>query len=157
MSFRAAAILGAVFVELLAGGWGLTAHAAGADLYCRNPQMLVRPHKVPPELEASISKFLTMYVDYFRQQTFVRCVGPKLMVCVIGANLACGKANARRRLPGATSFCRENPDAEIVPFAATGHDTIYEWRCIGHQAVAGKRFQTVDPQGFIAENWREVK
>ena len=57
----------------------------------------------------------------------------------------------------APHLCRENPDAEIVPFAATGHDTIYEWRCIGHQAVAGKRFQTVDPQGFIAENWREVK
>ena len=119
--------------------------------------MAERPHKVPPELEASIGKFLEMDADYFRPQTFVRCVGPRLMVCIIGANLACGKANTRRKLSGATAFCRENPNSNIVPFAATGHDTIYEWRCVGDHAVAGRKFQTVDRQGFIAENWREVK
>jgi hypothetical protein len=40
--------------------------------------------------------------------------------------------------------------------AATGHDTIYEWSCNGRRAVAGKTVMTVDPQGYIAENWKEA-
>ena len=68
----------------------------------------------------------------------VRCVGPQLMACWVGANLSCGKANVRRRLPGATAFCRDDPNAASIPMAATGHDTIYDWRCVNGRAVAGK-------------------
>ena len=39
---------------------------------------------------------------------------------------------------------------------ATGHATIYEWSCKRRRAVAGKVVVTVDPQGYIAENWKEV-
>ena len=39
----------------------------------------------------------------------------------------------------------------------TGHDTIYDWRCVNGEAVAGKALVTVDPQGFVAENWKEIR
>jgi len=41
--------------------------------------------------------------------------------------------------------------------AATGHATIYEWSCDGRSAVPGKALVTVDPQGYIAENWKDVR
>ena len=86
----------------------------------------------------------------------MRCAGAKLLACVVGANLNCGKANKRRSLPGASEFCRANPDAQIIPMAATGHDTIYTWRCVGRRAVAVKAVVAVDPDGYDAGNWKEV-
>jgi hypothetical protein len=41
--------------------------------------------------------------------------------------------------------------------SATGHDTIYAWSCKGHRAIADKAAMTVDPQGYIADNWREIR
>ena len=38
-----------------------------------------------------------------------------------------------------------------------GPDTIYEWSCHGRRAVAVKATMTVDPQGYIAENWKEMR
>ena len=40
--------------------------------------------------------------------------------------------------------------------AATGHDTVYEWSCRGRRAVAGKAVMTVDPHGYIVENWKDI-
>jgi hypothetical protein len=79
------------------------------------------------------------------------------MGCYIGANLDCFKAETRRVLPGATAWCRQNPGSQIIPMSATGHDTIYEWSCHGRRAVVGKAMVTVDPQGYIAENWKEIR
>jgi hypothetical protein len=58
------------------------------------------------------------------------------MGCMVGANLVCDKAD-QRRAAGAT-WCRENPGATVIPMAATGHATIYEWSCNGRNAVPGK-------------------
>ena len=91
-----------------------------------------------------------------RRGAFVRCAKGKLLACLVGANLNCGKANARASLPGASEFCRANPDADNIPMAATGHDTIYAWRCAGERAVAGKAVVAVDPEGYDAGNWKEA-
>ena len=79
------------------------------------------------------------------------------MACTVGANLNCGKADMRRALPGAAAYCRENPDSTFIPMFATGHDTIYDWRCAGGKAVAGKMLLSVDPQGFVAGNWKPLR
>jgi hypothetical protein len=92
-----------------------------------------------------------------RDAASVRCVGARLMACWVGANLDCGRGNSRRSLPGATAWCRQNPGSNNVPMAATGHDTIYEWRCAGGRAVAGAIISPVDAQGYIAGNWRELR
>jgi hypothetical protein len=95
--------------------------------------------------------------DEAARHTVVRCVGPKLLACSIGANLNCGKADLRRKLPGPTSWCRANPNSDFIPMFATGHATIYAWRCANGVAVPGKSAVTVDPQGYVAENWKEIR
>ena len=114
-------------------------------------------HAVPAELERSVAEVFRIDVAQVRAAAVVRCVGSQLLACWVGANLDCGRADPRRRLVGATAFCRDNPDASNVPMAATGHDTIYDWRCVKGRAVAGKVVMAVDPQGYVAGNWKVVK
>jgi hypothetical protein len=112
---------------------------------------------VPVDLLPAVAKTFDIGVDVARPAATIRCVGSKLMACYVGANLNCGKADTRRSLPGATAFCRDNPGADSIPMVVTGHDTIFDWRCIGRRAVAGKQNMAVDSQGYIAGNWKEVR
>jgi len=130
--------------------------AQAADIYCPNAAH-GRPEKVPPDLIARVASAFTVDAAAVRDAAFVRCVGAKLMGCAIGANLVCDKADTRRTLPGATAWCREHPGSADIPMAATGHATIYTWSCRGRRPVAGKTVVTFDPQGYIAENWREIR
>ena len=114
------------------------------------------PVPVPKNLEADVARTFGLPVDVVRGGAFVRCSGVKLLACAVGANLNCDKANAGRSLPGASEFCRANPDADNIPMAATGHDTIYAWRCVGRRAVAANAVVAVDPDGYDAGNWKEV-
>jgi hypothetical protein len=80
----------------------------------------------------------------------------KVWLCNTGANLVCKKADTSRTSAGATDFCKQNPGSDVVPMAATGHGTIYEWTCQGKTAVISKQVETVDPRGFITENWKQL-
>jgi len=131
------------------------AAASGAG-FCSSAAAPRAPVPVPRQLEAKVARAFDIPVDLVRDGGFVRCAGSRLLACVIGANLNCGKVNARRSLPGASEFCRANPDADVVPMAATGHDTIYDWRCVGGRAVATKTVVAVDRQGYDAGNWKEI-
>jgi hypothetical protein len=144
-----------LFAALLATTTMPVHRTAAAGAYCPNPAH-ANPGKVPAELRAAVAKAFQTDKVAIRYAAYVRCVGTKLQGCYVGANLDCFKADTRRALPGATSWCRQNPGSNNVPMAATGHDTIYEWSCKGSLAVAGKAMVTVDPQGFIAENWKEI-
>jgi hypothetical protein len=88
---------------------------------------------------------------------FVRCVGRRPMGCYTGANLNCFKADTRHAIQGATAWCRDNPGSKGIPMAATGHATIYDWSCQGRRAVAGRIVSTIDPQGYEAANWKELR
>jgi hypothetical protein len=81
----------------------------------------------------------------------------QVWLCNYGANLVCGKANARRSSRGAREFCEQNLGTDTVPMSATGHDTIYEWKCAGITAQISRQVETVDPRSFIAGNWRQLK
>jgi hypothetical protein len=93
---------------------------------------------------------------YVQKSTSFRCMEGKVWLCNTGANLVCGKANASRTSAGAGNFCKQNPGSDVVPMAATGHDTIYEWKCVGSKAAISKQAETVDPRGFIADNWKQI-
>lgn len=110
----------------------------------------------PPELQAKVAKAFGVAPDAARN-SLVRCVGDRLLACSVGANLNCGAADARKILPGATDYCQANPTSDFIPMYATGHATIYNWRCAGGKAVPGKTVVTVDPQGYAAQNWREIR
>jgi hypothetical protein len=128
---------------------------ASAEPYCPNPAHGVSA-KVPPDLVATVARTFAIESAIVAKGAFVRCVGGKLMACAVGANLVCDKADQRRELPGASEWCRDNPRSDSIPMFVTGHATIYEWSCKRRRAVAGKVVVTVDPQGYIAENWKEV-
>jgi hypothetical protein len=132
------------------------ASAASGPATCASGAGPRVPAPVPKGLEAAVASTFGVPVDVARRGGFVRCAQGKLLACLIGANLNCGKANTRRSLPGASAFCRANPDADVIPMVATGHDTLYAWRCIGKRALAAKAVVAVDPDGYDAGNWKEV-
>jgi hypothetical protein len=132
------------------------ASAAGGASICASGSGPRAPAPVPKALESNIAGTFGIPIEMVRDGAFVRCAGARLLACAVGANLNCGKANKSRSLPGAREYCRSNPDADNIPMAATGHDTIYAWRCIGRRADAGKVVVTVDAQGYDAGNWKEI-
>lgn len=153
---RLRAIVAALLFTVLTAGLAQIPSAQAADSYCPNPAHS-RPEKVPPDLVARVASAFNIDAAAVRDAAFVRCVGGKLMGCTIGANLVCDKADTRRTLPGATAWCRDHPGSADIPMAATSHATIYAWSCRGRRAIAGKTVLTVDPQGYIAENWQVIR
>jgi len=150
---RAITILGFALVTAAVAPMRTT---AAAQPYCPNAAHAT-PAKVPADLVASVAQAFQVDEAVVRDAAFVRCAGAKLMGCYVGANLNCFKAETRRTLPGATAWCRANPGSESIPMSATGHATIYDWTCKDNRAVAGQIVMPVDPQGYVAGNWREVR
>jgi hypothetical protein len=130
--------------------------AQAADAFCPN-RAHAKPMKAPAELLPALTKAFQIDAAAARDTTYVRCAGTKIMGCYIGANLVCDKADTRRVLPGATAWCHDNPGSKIVPMVATGHATIYEWKCQGTRAVAGKAVMKIDGQGYLAANWKQLQ
>jgi hypothetical protein len=129
--------------------------AAANQPFCPEPTH-ASPQKVPADLLATVAQ--AFHIDHAVAATTaaVRCIGPKLVACYDGANLNCDKADTRRTLPGATTWCREHPGSTNIPMAATGHATIYDWSCSDRRAVAGKIIVTIDPHGYGTDNWIEI-
>jgi hypothetical protein len=83
-----------------------------------------------------------------------RCMDGKVYVCARGANIPCdSKADRSEFNRGAVNYCRENPDASLVPAYATGHRTIYLWKCVAGQAKRGKSVSPTDRRGFRTDFW----
>jgi hypothetical protein len=76
-----------------------------------------------------------------------------MLACFSGANLPCGKLNLARDNRGAAAFCAANPNAQVVPAYATGHDAAYLYRCVGGQAEISGETYLPDERGFAAELW----
>lgn len=93
---------------------------------------------------------------YIQKGTSFRCMDGKVWLCNTGANLVCGKADTSRTSAGASAFCKDNPGSDVVPMAATGHDTVYEWKCDGEKAVIAKEAVAVDSRGFLSYNWKPL-
>jgi len=88
---------------------------------------------------------------------FWRCMDGAVYVCAVGANLVCdGKADRAKNNAGAGNFCRDNPDAKVVPAYATGHATIYEWHCAGGRASRGRQLGRIDRRGYPSDIWHKV-
>jgi hypothetical protein len=83
----------------------------------------------------------------FQAGTNIRCVDGGLLACFTGANLPCVKMNIARDNEGADAFCRSNPDAPAVPAFASGHDSIYAYRCSGRRAEVESTIFPLDARG----------
>src|SRR5579862_9785315 len=142
-------------IALLAANANALANEA-PDQYCGrvvNDDTLRQP---PEALTPTIDSLFGLSNAYPPGAAFYRCAGGNVMVCVVGANLPCGKANTSTELPAAQDWCRTNPDASFIPMYITGHDTIYHWRCTGTAATATGQAAKVDGRGFFADYWRQL-
>jgi len=94
---------------------------------------------------------------FFKHATW-RCDRGRVLACSYGANIPCeAKADIGRAPgPGAKEFCRENPGADAVPAVATGHATIFAWRCNGKRPAIARQVLKVDRRGFPTEFWHVV-
>jgi hypothetical protein len=111
----------------------------------------------PPVFSGAIRRLFHLSGTYALKTTQYRCAGGKVLLCTVGANLPCGKADTSTDLPGVNDWCRQNPNARFIPLAVTGHDTIYEWHCEGAIAKPGKKIGSVDQRGFFEEYWKELR
>jgi hypothetical protein len=125
---------------------GLAAHCAAVrDDDSVRPFARLFPHARTPDEQQ------------LRAGTHLRCMDGRLLACFTGANLPCGKLNVARDNRGASAFCAANPNAQVVPAFATGHDAAFLYRCTGGQAeVSGETF-VPDRRGFAAELWAPVE
>lgn len=106
-----------------------------------------RMFDVPADITASIVKATTSF----------RCMNGAVWLCNYGVNLICGKADVSRNSPGADRFCKQNPDSIGVPMSATGHATVYDWKCVGREARIIGRIVEIDGRGFMTENWKQLE
>jgi len=114
--------------------------------------------RTPPRaLAPAIKRLFDVGEPLAPRAAFYRCAGGTVKVCVIGANLPCGKADTRKNLPAAARWCHTHANSAFIPAYVTGHDTLYSWRCIGGRAEAGARIGTLDARGFFAEYWKTVE
>ncbi len=82
----------------------------------------------------------------------------RVLACSYGANIPCDERAAVSREPGqgARAFCHDNPDSSVVPAVATGHASIYQWRCQGARPVIARQVLKVDRRGFPSAFWHVV-
>jgi len=113
---------------------------------------------IPPTLVPAVNALFhtAMRPQVAVRMTVFRCAGGHVLVCGMGANLPCGKADTSRTSEGGTAWCRDHPDADFIPAYVTGHATIFDWRCHGGAPVIVRKAFHVDPRGFVAEFWREL-
>jgi hypothetical protein len=142
----------------------MTARAADDDLVAACARLgnddTVRGYQ--PSLKAGAVKAFKMMFPgaknspdeaMLRSEAKFRCMDGKVYACFVGANLPCGKMNTSRRNPGAEEFCRTDPDADFVPMAATGHDTIFSYRCRGGKPEVAHTSYDLDQRGFAKSLW----
>jgi hypothetical protein len=114
---------------------------------------------IPMALKPFLSTALGLPVgrDFRPESYYWRCMNGMVLVCAIGANIPCGaKADLAKRNLGADKYCQDNPEATFVPAYATGHETLFAWRCSLGLAVPGKRIAKLDPRGYRIDIWHKV-
>jgi hypothetical protein len=136
--------------------------------YCKAVGTIDAPDArfVGPKMPEAVAKGLMQAVqappdaplDVFVNNSFWRCMNGKVYACTVGANLPCqAKANTNKTPTQAEKdFCKQRPNAEIIPAAVTGRETIYEWNCInGTPNIVKQQFRQ-DAGGFLANFWHEI-
>ena len=97
-------------------------------------------------------------LDVLQNGSSWRCMDGEVYACFVGANLPCdAKANTDRTpTQDETDFCVQNPNADILPAAVTGRETVFEWRCRnGAPEIVRQLFQP-DARGFLSEVWYKI-
>jgi hypothetical protein len=124
--------------------------------YCTRVGTDDQVRAAPASLAADVRRLFNVDGRFAVRSSVYRCADGAVLVCVIGANLPCGKANTAKELPAATQWCASHRESDFIPMVVTGHDTLYSWRCVGGKAEAGAPLGALDARGFFAQNWKRV-
>lgn len=138
---------------------GLPDMAALAQRPCRGAETDDTQRPIPESLVPAAVRLFgleAMPAEQVRRSTVYRCVSGRVLVCNLGANLPCGKANTSRTLPAADAWCAEHPGSDFIPMYVTGHDTVFRWRCQGANAVTIGQLLDLDRRGFLSRFWQPV-
>jgi hypothetical protein len=147
------------FSALLLATAGLAASAEAPQPLCRGGENDDVARPIPESLIPAAVRLFgldAMTPEQVRRSTVCRCAAGRALVCNLGANLPCGKADRRSDLLAADAWCAKQPGSNFIPMYVTGHETIYRWRCNGTKAATiGAPLET-DRQGFISRYWKAV-
>lgn len=143
------------------------APAAGTNdpfAYCESVGTIDKPagEALPEKLIQAMVKanLVTADMPMLKEPGFVqwRCMDKKVMACVVGANIPCeAKADiSKEPNAGMTEFCKTEANADNIPAAATGRETVYMWSCKDGKPMVGEQVSQVDAQGFAMNNWTAV-
>lgn len=94
----------------------------------------------------------------FQKNAVWRCMDRHVWACHFGANLPCmEKADTSQvATPEMDSYCKANPNADVIPAAVTGRATVYEWKCNFRKAEVARQAFQVDVRGYLANFWYEL-
>ena len=159
------ALLGTIALCLLTSGNATAAPDGNLPELCREAGNDDTLRDYTPALrDETVRAFKTVFPDAtdapaddaLQSQAIFRCMGGKVLVCFVGANLPCARMNASRDNTGADAFCKDNPNQDFVPAFATGHDAVYSYRCRNGKAeVTGSSWE-LDERGFARTLWTEL-
>jgi putative hemolysin len=87
-----------------------------------------------------------------------RCMNGRVYACGVGANIPCGDKADTGTTPneGMVNYCKDQPNADVIPAFAAGSSTIYAWSCQNGVPVRGKQVLQVDAQGYPTAYWYEL-
>jgi hypothetical protein len=154
---RGAAVLALAVALLMLPS--MTTWAESAQSLCRGDATDDVPQPIPESLVPAAVRLFGLQAmprEQVARSTLYRCDEGRVLLCNLGANLPCDKANASRDLPAAEAWCAENPGSDFIPMYITGHDTIYRWRCNGTKAATMGQPLEIDRRGFISRLWKPV-
>lgn len=114
---------------------------------------IIEGYKQSAKLDAS-----TMPSEQWKKATIWRCMGARVYACNFGANLPCDSKAETDKTPtqAVTDFCKNEPDAEFIPMAVTGHATVYNWRCTKREPAIVEQVVQPDAQGYLSNIWYPV-
>jgi hypothetical protein len=97
-------------------------------------------------------------LDMLENGSSWRCMDGSVYACFVGANLPCdAKANTDQApTQEEIDFCQANKNADVIPAAVTGRETVYEWRCSDGAPETVQQVFHPDPQGFLSEFWYKI-
>jgi hypothetical protein len=123
---------------------------AAAAPYCPNPAH-AKPAKIPPDLVPAVAKSFALDLG-----------GSAPRSCAAQATSCSGRISCATR-PTSAAHCRGDclvpRKSESERHSEGGDGPRHDLRIVlqGARAVPGKALVTVDPQGYIADNWKEVR
>jgi hypothetical protein len=139
MTAEIGSIVAGVLLGIVVGSTMLSTSASAQDIqaYCAKVGDDDRVQPIPDALLQNARRMFDVQVDeadsYVQATTSARCMNGAVWLCNYGAN------------------------SIGVPMSATGHATVYDWRCVGREARIAGQIVDVDARGFIAGNWKQLQ